>query len=139
MVAFSNYLEEQLLTHILRTSSFTKPSALYIALCTAAPSDTDTGSTITEVSGGSYSRQQLDPLDANWTDPSLATQGESDNTSLIDFGTATADWGTITHVVIVDASSGGNMLFHGALTASALVTNGDGFRFPVGDLNIALN
>jgi hypothetical protein len=61
MAAMSDYLEQQLRTHIFRTGSFTKPSGLFVALCTAATSDSSTGK-ITET--------KADPLDIKIeTDP----------------------------------------------------------------------
>ncbi len=108
---------------------------LYVALFTADP--TDTGSTTNEVSGGGYSRVQLDPADANWN-PTSGTDGHTDNASKITFPTATASWGTVTHFAIMDAATGGNMLFHGALTASKTVNASDTIEFAVGALDITL-
>lgn len=120
MSAASDYLEVEIRKHIFRTGSFTKPSALYVGLFTAAPSDSGGG---TEVSGGSYARVQRDPSDANWTGAS-STTGVTDNAAAITFPAPTADWGTVTHWGIFDASSGGNLLVHGALTTPQTVTNG---------------
>ena len=36
MAAKTNYLEDEVVKHIFRTGSFTKPSALHVALFTAA-------------------------------------------------------------------------------------------------------
>lgn len=132
MSNMSDYLEGQIRAHIFRTASFTKPSALWIALYTAAPSDSGGG---TEVSGGAYARVNVPPLDANWTAAS-STDGLTDNASTITFPTASANWGTVTHVGIFDASSGGNLLLWGALTASKTVNSGDVFTFPAGALDI---
>lgn len=133
MTAMSNYLENKLIDHIFRATSFTMPTNIYIALCTATPTDASTGSTITEVSGGSYARQQYDPsASARWTatqggtsGASSGTDGTTENDTAITFPTATADWGTVTSVAIVDASSAGNVLFWGDLDASKVVSNGD--------------
>jgi hypothetical protein len=132
MSQMSDYLEGQIRAHIFRTASFTKPTALYVALFTAAPSDSGGG---TEVSGGSYARVNLAPLDANWTAAS-GTNGLTDNASAITFPTASGSWGTITHMGIFDASSAGNLLFWGALTASKVVGSGDTFSFAIGALSV---
>lgn len=132
MANMSDYLEVEIRKHIFRTGSFTKPTVLAVALFTAAPSDSGGG---TEVTGGSYARVDVPPLDANWSGAS-ATSGLTDNVSAITFPTATADWGTITHVGIFDATSGGNLLFHGALAASKTVTNGDTFSFAAGAFDV---
>jgi len=133
----SDYLEAQLLNLLFRTQTAWKPTAIYIALWTATLTDASTGATAGEVSGGSYARQQVTQLDANWTAPGAG--GATDNVNAITFPQATANWGTITDVMIVDTSSGaGNCLFYGALTAPKTVNSGDTFKFNVGDLDLTL-
>lgn len=105
---------------------------LFVALYTAAPSDSGGG---TEVTGGAYARKVHDPADANWSDTS-GTDGHTDNATAITFVTATASWGTVTHIGIFDKLTGGNLLFHGALTASKAVGNGDTFKFNANDLDL---
>jgi hypothetical protein len=137
----SDYLEVEIRKHIFRTGSFTKPSVLSIALCTAAPVDADTGAlTGKEVANaGSYARQSLNPLDANWTAAS-GTDGLTDNASAITFPTATASWGTVTHFAICDSATygAGNMLIWGALTTAKTVGIGDIFKFNIGDLDVTV-
>lgn len=133
MSQMSDYLEVQLRAHIFRTASFTKPSALYVSLHTADPTDAGTG---TEVSGGSYARVQRDPLDANWTAAS-ATNGLTDNAAPITFPSPTANWGSVTHFGIWDASTSGNLICFGALTTPKTINNGDAApSFATGDLDI---
>lgn len=132
-MAKSDYLENELIKHIFRTGTFTKPTVLGIALFTAAPSDAGGG---TEVTGGSYARVDHPPLDANW-DATSGTDGQTANSSVITFPAPTADWGQVTHFGIFDAMSGGNLLYHGALTAPKTVNNGDPApTFPAGSLSI---
>lgn len=141
MSAMSNYLENQLVDHIFRARSFTAPSALYVALYTSDPTDADSG---TEVSGGSYARAQLDPSDSNWentqgnnTGASTGTTGHTQNSVAITFPAPTANWGTITHFAIRDASSSGNMIVYGSLAVSKTVNNGDAApSFAIGDLDV---
>ena len=66
------------------------------------------------------------------------TGATASNSSAIEFPTAGNSWGTITHFAILDASTSGNLLYHGALTASKSITTGDIFRVPSGDLDITL-
>ena len=134
MSAASDYLENQLILHLFRTGSFTKPTVLGVALFTAAPSDSGGG---TEVTGGSYARVNVPPLDANWAATS-GTNGTTSNVAAINFGTASASWGTVTHYGIFDATSGGNLLVHGALTASKTVGSGDAFQISAGGLVITV-
>lgn len=133
MSAMSDYLEGELIKHIFRTGSFTKPSVLAVALFTAAPNDAGGG---TEVSGNNYSRASLNPLDANWAAPA-AGNGVTSNSSAINFATPSgAGWGLVTHFGIYDATSAGNLLFHGALTTSKTINSGDTVSFPAGTLQI---
>lgn len=132
-MSMSDYLEVELRKHIFRTGSFTKPSALYVSLHTADPLDAGTG---TEVSGGSYARVRRDPLDANWSAPD-ATGGVTSNSAAITFPAPTANWGTVTHFAIFDASSAGNCIGSGALGASKTINNGDAApSFAIGALTI---
>lgn len=132
MSAMTDFLEGELIKHVFRTGSYTKPTVLAIALYTAAPGEAGGG---TEVTGGSYARVQRDPLDANWAAPS-AGDGLTDNVADLTFPVATASWGTVTHTAVLDATTAGNMLLYGALTASKVVGNGDTFKFAIGDFDV---
>jgi len=116
----SDYLKNELRKHVFRTGSFTKPTTLYVALYTAAPSDSGGG---TEVSGGSYARVQVGPSDAAWS--AHATAGRTQNLSAVTFPAPTANWGTATHVGLHDASTGGNLLTWAPLVTARVVNNGD--------------
>ena len=108
----------------------TGPTSLYVALLTAAPSDSGGG---TEVSGGSYARVTVASSMANWagtqsagsTTASTGTGGQTSNNNAITFPSPTANWGTVTHFGVYDASSAGNLLYWAALTTSKTINNGD--------------
>lgn len=121
MSQFSDYAEDKIRQFWWRTGTPTKPTALYHALFTAAPGETGGG---TEVSASGYARVNLAPLDANWTAPDT-TGGLTDNASAITFGTPGANWGSVSHIAQIDASSGGNYIVSGALTTPKTVNNGD--------------
>jgi len=138
MSQMSDYLEGQVRAHMFRTATFTKPTVMAIALCTAAPTDASTGATITEVANSNaYARQTLNPLDANWTAAS-STDGLTDNASAITFPTATGSWGTVTHVALCDSATwgAGNMYLYGTLDVSKAVGSGDTIKYNIGDLNV---
>jgi len=129
MAGFSDYLEDKVLDHVFGGTAYTAPSTLYVALYTVAPDDTGGG---TEVTGGSYARQTA-TFTVSGTSPTTAT-----NAAAIEYPTATANYGTVTSVGILDASSGGNLLAYADLDASKVVSSGDVFRFDAGDLDITL-
>jgi hypothetical protein len=132
MSAMSDYLEGELIKHIFRTGSFTKPTVLAVGLFTAAPSDSGGG---TEVTGGSYARAAVNPLDANWAAPA-AGNGVTSNVSTITFATPSASWGNVTHFGIFDAASAGNLLFWGSLTVAKTINSGDTVTFPAASLTV---
>ena len=126
MSSFSDYLENKVLGHVFGGAAYTAPATLYLALYTVAPTDTGGG---TEVSGGSYARQSC----AFTVSGNLAT-----NTSAVEWPTATGSWGTVVAVGVFDASTSGNLMAYGDLTASKTISTGDVFRIPAGDLDITL-
>lgn len=126
MSATSDYLENKVLDHILGGADYTRPAIVYLAFYTAAPNDGGGG---TEVTGGSYARPAVTNNATNF--PSASGGTKSNGTAIV-FPTATAGWGTVTHFGVFDAVTGGNLLFHGALTASKLVEAGDTPSYPIG-------
>jgi len=126
-MSLSNTFETTTLKWLLTTDSVTRPTAWYVALYTAAPSDAGGG---TEVSGGSYARKA-----ATFT----VTGDTASNSAAVEFDAATASWGTVTHAGIFDASSGGNLIAYASLTASKLIDSGDVLRFPISDLTVTLD
>ena len=145
MSASSDYLELEILDHVLGegTRDFTSPANLFIALHTADPTDAGTGSEVANLY--SYARVNAN-VDSSSGAFDAATQPStgftfSANTQTITFPTAlNGNWGTITHVAIWDSGTygAGNMLFHGALTASKVVNDGDTFQIQAGNLTISL-
>jgi hypothetical protein len=133
MSALSNSAEKLLLDFLMTTGTATRPTAWYVALYTAAPNDASTGSTGgTEVSGNGYSRQAV-------TFAAAATPGgTTTSTDAQSFTASGGDFGTVTHMAIIDASSGGNMLWHGALTTSRTVNDGDTLTFSAGNIDLTL-
>jgi hypothetical protein len=127
MAAMSNYLENALINATLRNTSYTTPSTVYVGLYTSDPTDANTD---TEVSGGSYARKA-----ATFGAPS---DGVSTISSAIEFDQATDSWGTVAYFGILDASTSGNLLYHGALTASKTIDTGDVFKFATSALTVTL-
>lgn len=131
MSSFSDYTENLVLNWLLTTNSATRPTAWYVGLFTAAPSDTGGG---TEVTGNAYARVATGTISVTGTSPTTAT-----NSAAIEFAAASGgNWGTVTHAAIFDASTGGNMLAWAALTTSRTINDGDVFRIPASSLTVTL-
>lgn len=128
-MSFSNYLETELLDHVFTNSAYTSPTAVYVSLHTANPNEDASGAEVS-TSGTAYARQ---------AGTFSVTGNTATTTAAIEYATATASYGTVTHVGIWDASSAGNMLAYAALTASKAISTGDVFRIPAGDLDITLD
>ncbi len=124
----SNYLELKLLDHSLGTTSYTAPSNVYLALSTATIDDDASG---TELSGNGYARQAITFA--------AASGGSVSSNATVTFPTATGSWGTISHWSIWDASTTGNLLFHGSFSASKAIATGDVLKVTSGDLTISVN
>jgi len=127
MAEFSNYLENAIINAVLRNTSYTSPTTVYVGLFTNDPTDADTG---TEVSGGSYAR-----VSVTFGAP---TNGVTTNSADVTFPTATAGWGEVTHVGLYDASTSGNLLFHTGLDTAKTIDSGDIFKITSGNLSVTL-
>lgn len=153
-MAMSDFLRNSLTDHVLRTFDYAAPTELWLALLTTACVPSDTGTTIESGSGTGeevsttatgYGRVQVGPDPDIWsatqgggTDPSDGTDGESETLVDVDFGPATAGWGTIVGVAICDEETGGNLLLFGLLADDKTVNSGDTVHFAAGDIVSAL-
>ena len=117
------YLDNTFLNAALRQTPFTPPPTLYVALYTAAPTVSGGG---TEVTGGGYARQT-----ATFGAPS---NGQTSNTGDVVFPIASVAWGTVVAFGILDAATGGNLLYFNLLSVPRAVAINDQVRFPVGQL-----
>jgi hypothetical protein len=130
MATLSNYIENKVIDWLFRGQSYSPPATLYVALFTATPSAAGGG---TEVSGGSYARVAITSSLANWagtqgattTVASSGTSGLTSNNGVVTFPGPTAGWGTITSVGIFDASTSGNLICFGNLSANKTISSGD--------------
>lgn len=134
MATFSDFLEDELLDHVFGGSAYSAPANLFFALSTADPLDDASG--LAEPGVGGYARVSVTN---NLTEFPAASGGTKSNANDIVFPTATASFGTISHMAIFDALVGGNMLAHAPLAVAKLIGIGDTFRFPAGDVDISLD
>lgn len=106
------------------------PSNYYIGLSTTSP--TAAGGNVSEPStSAGYSRKLITGL-------TTSTDGTTKNSSIISFNESTSSWGTITHFVIYDAASGGNLLMYGALSSPRVVEASTTMSIPVNNLVLSI-
>lgn len=126
-MSFSNTYETIVLKWTFTTDAATRPTAWYLGLFTSDPGEASGG---TEISGGSYVREAV----------TFSVTGDTaTNTAAIEWPVATATWGTITHIAVFDALTGGNQIAYSALTNAKTIASGDVIRVPANDLNITLD
>lgn len=136
MSAASDYLENKVLDHVLTATSFTPPTERYLALFTntsgQAAANLEEGILTDEISTGGtgYDRKTVTFAAAN--------QGTSQTNATITFDAAQDNWGTVTHVAVMDAATAGEVLFYGAVTTPKTIETGDTFQVSSGNLTISL-
>lgn len=127
----SDFLELEVLDHILGNAAYAAPATVHIALYTVTPTDAGGG---TEVSGGSYARAAVTNNVTNWP---AAAAGLKSNGTAITFPAPTANWGVIVAFGIFDAAAAGNLLYWGPITPNKTVNNLDPApSFAVGALDV---
>lgn len=137
MSVISTYMANKLLDHSFGKTSYTMPT-IYLALSTANPGDD--GSGLTEPSSGGYARLTMSGSDMN----AASSKGNSNTTDLT-FTPATGSWGTITHIAVMDADTGGHVLFYdtirdsGGDPISKAVSSGDVITISAGNLTAGIS
>lgn len=122
----SNYLENKLIDHSLGTTTFTKPTSVYLALYTVSPSDSSSG---TEATGGSYVRKVITF--------SASSSGSTVNNTSITFSTMPT--ANIVAIGIIDAITAGNLLYWATLASNRSLISGDSIVFPSGSVVVSLD
>lgn len=126
----SNYLENEILDHVLGGGDYTRPATVYVSLHSADPGETGAS----ELTGNGYGRVAVTNNATNWP---AASGGVKSNGVAITFAAATgSDWAAATHFGIHDASTAGNPLYLGALTTPKTVQVGDTASFAIGELDV---
>ena len=114
---------------LMTTGTATRPTVWYLALYTAAPSDSGGG---TEVSGSGYSRQSVS------FDAAASPGGTTSNSNTVSFTASGGNFGIITHIGIHTASTGGSLLWHGSMSASKTIDDGDTLEFSIGNIDLTI-
>jgi hypothetical protein len=131
MSAASDFLENKVLDHVLGNTQYSQPDN-YLALFTADTGlESNSPSAEVSTSGTQYARQSVSF--------GAASSGSASTDATVTFLAASANWGTITHVAVMDAASGGNVLFWGAVTTTKTIESGDTFQVSSGNLTVSLD
>jgi len=119
MGSLSDYAELELLDHICN-AAYSPVATIYLALCTADPTDAGTGASMSECANtGAYARTAITF--------SAAASRAVDQAATVTFPEATGSWGTVSHWAIVDTNTygSGNVLAHGAFAVSKAIASGN--------------
>lgn len=110
----------------------TAPATYYVGFSTTLPSNTGTG--VTEPSGGSYARVAVTNNTTNF--PNASARSKSNGVA-ITFPTPTGLWGTCKYAVLYTASTGGTFLGWDELSEAITPdTGGSAPVIPIGGLII---
>jgi hypothetical protein len=140
MNAFSNYLETEIVNHLLRHTTFVPlapATTLYFALFSADPGETGTAN---EVSGNAYARVAVLNNTTNFPPCSVSGEPLKTNGTTITFPKATpAGWGAVTHWGIFDVVTGTtNFLVGGPLSNPRTVALNDTPKIAAGTMSITI-
>lgn len=119
MGSLSDFSENKLLDHCLNTA-YTPPATVYLALCTADPTDAATGAAMNEVANsGSYARTAI-------TFGAASSRRVTQNAQ-VTFPAATGPWGTVSYWAIVDSGTygAGNVLATGQFSPTKSIVAGN--------------
>ena len=124
-MGMTNYTKEKILKHTMADTAYTMPANIYLGLFTSDP--TVTGDQSNEVSAADYVRIDITGKFTFGIDDAI-------NNATLAYATAVNNWGSITHVAILDATTAGNMLYFSALGSTAVINAGNKFVILVNDL-----
>lgn len=134
----SAFYERAILDMGLSAIPYNPPATLYLALSTSSFTTSATGSVMNEVNatGTAYARVAIVANLTNFPAASGSNPATKSNGTVFTFPTATAAWGTILSAYLIDASTGGSILYGADLTASKVIQTGDTATYAVGALTI---
>lgn len=105
------------------------PTAYYIGLSSTAP--TVLGTNVTEPTAEEYERIEINNF-------SIPEDGVVKTTGTLSFSESTSNWGTVTHYVIFDAPTEGNLLVYCALDAPKSIEQNTLTTFRAGEIKMVL-
>jgi hypothetical protein len=132
MGSLSNFAENALLNHVANTA-FTPAATLFVALCTADPTDAGTGASMSEAANANaYARAAVTF--------SAAASRRVVQTGAVTFPQATGTWGTISHWAIVTSATygAGDMYAYGSFVTPFAPVNGNTPTIPTTELEVEI-
>lgn len=136
-MAKSKYLARKVLDHALGVAAYAMPT-VHLALFSSLVG-LETGVLTNEIAAGGYQRMAV----AFGAAADAEDGAQSLNSAAVDFPVATADWGPMVAWALLDAATGGNVLYWGEFpkygdpAAYKAVYAGDSFRIRIGDLSLS--
>ena len=131
-MSFTTYGENLLINWSFNTDSVTRPTAWFVALHTADPTETGAVAEMVVGTDADYIRKAV----TMGTSPT----GSSASTTQVVFTPAVAAATyTVTHVSIWTAATAGNCIMYGTLATSRAISNANPLTFEIGEIIAALD
>lgn len=120
MGTLSDFAENAIVKHLTREAAYSPAATVYLALCTADPTDAATGASMSEVANSNNYARTAITLGA-------ASSRRVTQSATVTFPQASGAWGTVTHWAIVTSGThgSGDVLAHGQLTVAKDVQSGN--------------
>ena len=129
MGSITDFLELEWLDHLCN-AAFVPSATIYLALCTADPTDAAIGASMSEVPVANGYARTLITFNA-------AASRAIVQAGAVTFPQASGAWGTVSHWAIVSSAAGaGNVYAHGSFTASFSPVNGNTPTVPAGSVQV---
>jgi hypothetical protein len=130
-MSLTNLFETRVLSWLFTGAAVTRPAEWHLGLSSTAPNED--GSNVTPPADPAYTR-----VAATFA----VTGNEAANDTVLEFPESTVDQGTLTHGVVYDAPTGGNVLSYGPLRDNEGAENpidvgaGQIVRIPIGAFRV---
>lgn len=134
MGSLTNTAETEMLDHVLNNLAYSSPANVYVALCTADPTDAATGASCNEVTNtGSYQRTAI-------TFGAVSSR-RTTQSGAVTFPELTGSPGTASHWAIVTSQTygAGDCLAYGAFASSKVLSSGNTPSIASGEIYVEIS
>lgn len=134
--SLSDYAENKVLAHSVGKTAWSMPSTVYVALYVQTPTENTNGTEVAALEGATntgYARLLTNA--SSWSEPA---GGELSNAQTFSFGPASATWGQIEGVALLDAQTSGNVIWYGTFSSPRTVVAGEKLIFDPGAFVLSL-